>query len=53
MKMNEMEMNLEEMEMVNGGNILDDICEGVQKIKDAIEEQIKKIPRPIVMGLHF
>ncbi len=53
MKMNEMEMNLEEMEMVSGGNILDDIVEGVKKVKDAIEEQIKKIPRLNDMGLHF
>ncbi len=45
MKMNEMEMNLEEMEMVSGGSFLDDIVEGAKKIKDAIEEQIKKIPR--------
>ncbi len=41
------EMNLEELEMVNGGNILDDIVDEVKKIKDAIEEQIKKIPKLI------
>ncbi len=53
MKMNEMEMNLEEMEMVNGGNILDDIVDGLKKVKDAIEEQIKNLPRLTDMGLHF
>ncbi len=39
------EMNLEELEMVNGGNFLDDIVDGVKKIKDEIEEQIKRLPR--------
>ncbi len=40
------EMNLEELEMVNGGNFLDDIAEGVKKIKDKIEDIIRSIPRP-------
>ncbi len=45
MKMNEMEMNLEELEMVSGGNILDDIADGLRKVKDAIEERLKNIPK--------
>ncbi len=48
MNKNEMkEMNLEELEKINGGNFLDDIVDGVKKVKDAIEEQIKKIPKLI------
>ncbi len=39
------EMKLEELEMVNGGSFLDDIVDGVNKIKDKIEEQIKNLPR--------
>ncbi len=43
MKMNE--MNLEELVQVNGGNFLDDIVDGVKKVKDAIEERIKRLPQ--------
>ncbi len=48
MKMNEMEMNLEEMEMVNGGSFLDDVAEGFKKIKDTIEDYIRSIPKPVI-----
>ncbi len=52
MKMNEMEMNMEELEMVSGGSILDDIADGLKKIKDAIEERIKNIPKVAVGIFH-
>ncbi len=39
------EMNLEELEMVNGGNILDDI---VDHVKKTIVDIIKSVPRPII-----
>ncbi len=44
-KTNEEKMKLEELEKVNGGNIIDDVMEGVERLKDAIEKQIKHIPR--------
>ncbi len=42
------EMKLEELGMVNGGIFLDDIVEGVKKIKDKIEDIFKSGPRLII-----
>ncbi len=51
MNLEEKEITLEELEVVSGGNILDDIVEGAEKIIDDIWNNDKEVPLDPMGGI--